>query len=160
VLFVGSGLQRKGLHHLLLAWHRARLTVVARVVDPGLIPLLQTTRGVHDRRGETEPELRQLYSAATVFAMPSLVEGFGQVYLEALAQGLPVIGTRNTCLPDIGGEEDGIFLTTPGNIDELVALLERLCVQLDNNTAIRDKAADRARQFTSARFRSTLRDLI
>jgi len=165
-LFVGSGLQRKGLHHLMLAWRSARLptgarlTVVARVVDPGLIPLLQTTRGVHYRRGVAAPELRRLYRTATVFVMPSLVEGFGQVYLEALARGLPVVGTRNTCLADIGGEEHGIFLTTPGNIDELVALLELLAVQLDNNTTIRQSAARRARQYTWPKFRSSMRELI
>ena len=49
--------------------------------------------------------------------MPSLVEGFGQVYLEALAQGCPVLGTANTCLPDLGGEADAIFLVTPGNVE-------------------------------------------
>lgn len=165
-LFVGSGLQRKGLHHLLLAWQRAHLppeaslTVVARVVDPGLSSLLQSTRGVHLRRGVTASELSQLYDTSTVFVMPSLVEGFGQVYLEALAQGLPVIGTRHTCLPDIGGEEHGIFLTAPGDIDELVGLIERLSAQLDGDTSVRTSAADRARQFTWARFRSNLQSLL
>jgi glycosyltransferase involved in cell wall biosynthesis len=162
-LFVGSGLQRKGLHHLVLAWQRARLpagsrlTVVARVIDPGLVPLLHMKRGVHVLRGVTGEELRHLYDTATVFAMPSLAEGFGQVYLEALAHGLPVIGTRNSCLPDIGGEAEGIFLSTPGQIDELAALLERLSVHLDNNLDIRRKAAIQAQQFTWTRFRSTLR---
>jgi glycosyltransferase involved in cell wall biosynthesis len=165
-LFVGSGLQRKGLHHLLLAWQRARLpvgarlTVVARIIDPGLAPLLETTPGVHASRGVTGKELRRLYDTATVFVMPSLVEGFGQVYLEALAQGLPVIGTCNTCLPDIGGEAEGIFLTVPGQIDELAALLERLSVRLDNNLDLRRKAALHAQQFTWARFRSTLRNAV
>jgi glycosyltransferase involved in cell wall biosynthesis len=106
----------------------------------------------------TGEKLRRLYDTAIVFVMPSLAEGFGQVYLEALAQGLPVIGTRNTCLPDIGGEAEGIFLTTPGQIDELAALLERLSVQLDNNLDIRRKAALHAQQFTWTRFRSTLRN--
>ena len=46
--------------------------------------------------------------------MPSLVEGFGQVYLEALAEGTPILGTKNTALPDLGGEEDGVFLATAG----------------------------------------------
>jgi glycosyltransferase involved in cell wall biosynthesis len=165
-LFVGSGLQRKGLHHLLLAWRRARLppmarlTVVARVIDPGLVPLLETTPGVHVLRGVTGEELRRLYDSATVFVMPSLVEGFGQVYLEALARGLPTIGTRNTCIPDIGSEAEGIFLTTPGKIDELAALLERLSVQLHDNFDIRRKAALHAHQFTWARFRSALRSAV
>ena len=165
-LFVGSGLQRKGLHHLLLAWQRARLdaeaqlTVVARVVDPGLLPLLQSTRGLRFKKGVTATELRDLYDTATVFVMPSLVEGFGQVYLEALSRGLPVVGTRHTCLPDIGGEQDGIFLITPGNIDELVSLLERLSVELNNNTAVRHNAAHHARQFTWEAFRSKLKVLL
>ena len=161
-LFVGSGLQRKGLHHLLLAWQRAqlgaeaRLTIVSRVVDPGLKTLLHSTPGVRLKLGVNADELLALYRDATVFVMPSLVEGFGQVYLEALAQGLPVVGTPYTCLPDIGDEADGIFLSTAGNLDELVALLERLSVDLIGNTAIRARAAGCAKQFSWAAFRAKL----
>jgi glycosyltransferase involved in cell wall biosynthesis len=166
-LFVGSGLQRKGLHHLILAWRRARLpagsylTVASRIVDPGLVHFFQDVDGVHFLNGGiTESVLRRLYAAATVFVMPSLVEGFGQVYLEALSHGLPVIGTRNTCLPDLGDEGDGIFLTSPGNIDELAGLLERLSDLLNGNAEIRSRAKEVARRFTWDRFRSSLRELI
>ena len=50
-LFVGSGVQRKGLHHLLHAWHRARLpagselTLVCRNIDPGLQELVARKSG-------------------------------------------------------------------------------------------------------------------
>jgi glycosyltransferase involved in cell wall biosynthesis len=165
-LFVGSGLQRKGLHHLLLAWKRARLpagarlTVVSRVVEPGFVPLLLETRNVHYLKWVANADLRRLYNSATVFVMPSLVEGFGQVYLEALAQGLPVIGTANTCLPDIGGADDGVFLTSPGEIDELAALLERLSIDLGQKAAIRQSAQACARQFTWDRFRARLREAV
>lgn len=161
-LFVGSGLQRKGLHHLLLAWQRASLgkgaclTVVARAVDPGLAPLFLATPGVTLRRGVTDAELSQLYREATVFVMPSLVEGFGQVYLEALAHGLPVVGSRNSCLPDIGDEQHGIFLTDPGNVDALVVLLEQLSSRLPGDRSIRASASDRARRFTWPSFRAGL----
>jgi glycosyltransferase involved in cell wall biosynthesis len=165
-LFVGSGLQRKGLHHLLLAWRRARLpvgsrlTVVSRIIDQGLAHQLHDTDGVRYLKGVTQAELRQLYRTATVFVMPSLIEGFGQVYLEALSHGLPVIGTRNTCLPDLGGESDGVFVTTPGAVDELTGLLERLAMLLDNNSEIRNRARECASRFTWERFRSRLRELI
>jgi len=49
--------------------------------------------------------------------------GFGQVYLEALAHGCPVLGTANTGLPDLGSESDGVFLVEPGNVTELAAKL-------------------------------------
>jgi glycosyltransferase involved in cell wall biosynthesis len=165
VLFVGSGVQRKGLHHLLLAWRRAsmppgaRLTVVARVLDAGLAPLVASTPGVELRRGVTQGELWGLYGSATLFAMPSLVEGFGQVYLEALAHSLPVLGTAHTCCPDLGTEADGVFVATPGNIDELAASLERLARALPGNAAIRRRARECAARFTWTAFRRQIQTI-
>lgn len=158
-LFVGSGIQRKGLHHLLQAWQRAdlpdgaRLTVVARVVDPGLESLLASVAGVDLKRGVTRDELRRLYATSTLFCMPSLVEGFGQVYLEALAGGLPILGTPNTCCPDLGTEADGVFIVAPGEIDELVATLERLARTLPGDEALRRHARTCANRFAWASFR-------
>ena len=158
-LFVGSGIQRKGLHHLLLAWQHAqlpagsRLTVVARVLDSGLSKLLKFSRGVELKAGVTKKELFELYAEATLFCMPSLVEGFGQVYLEALACGLPVLGTNNTCCPDLGTTDDGVFVTSPSNIDELVANLETLARSLPGNEFIRGQARSCAERFTWKSFR-------
>ena len=107
-VFVGSGGQRKGLHHLVHAWTRARLPagsrlrVVCRVIDKGIEDLVRAAPGVELIRGVSQHRLDALYAESTLFVMPSLVEGFGQVYLEALAQGCPVLGTENTCLPDLG----------------------------------------------------------
>src|SRR6185503_11385171 len=107
-VFVGSGGQRKGLHHLLLAWQRAslpggsKLTLVCRVIDREIERIAARTGGVQLRRGLSQTLLESTYANSTLFVMPSLVEGFGQVYLEALAQGCPVLGTPNSGLPDIG----------------------------------------------------------
>ncbi len=158
-LFVGSGVQRKGLHHLLRAWARAALpagsslTLVCRVLDPGLREPAARTPGVRLRPGVGQGELAALYRRCTLLAMPSLVEGFGQVYLEALAAGCPVLGTANTCLPDLGGEDDGVFLTEPGNVDALVHGLERLARILPGATERRARARQCARAFTWPRFR-------
>jgi glycosyltransferase involved in cell wall biosynthesis len=163
VLFVGSGGQRKGLHHLLLAWQKAKLpassklTLACRVIDRGIEQLLQETPRVEFHQNATQVELHQLYARSSLFAMPSLAEGFGQVYLEALAHGCPVLGTPNTGLPDIGGEANGIFLVTPGQIDELVAKLESLAGFLPNNHAIRARARACAAKFTWPLFREALR---
>ncbi len=143
-IFVGSGGQRKGLHHLLLAWQNtvlppgSRLTLVCRVLDDGIKRMLAEMPEVELRRGVSLEELHRLYATSSLFVMPSLVEGFGQVYLEALSHGCPVLGTRNTCLPDIGGEADGIFIVSPGNVEELSAKLGKLARTL---VGIRDPAA-------------------
>ena len=41
------------------------------------------------------------YAAADIFAMPSLHEGYGYVFTEAMAFGLPVIGTRTSSIPEV-----------------------------------------------------------
>lgn len=161
-LFVGSGVQRKGLHHLLLAWSsarlpgRARLTLVCRNIEAPLARLAASIRGVELIRGTTADSLRRLYASSHLFAMPSLVEGFGQVYLEALAQGCPVLGTENTCLPDIGKEREGVFTTAAGEIDPLVAVLESLAETLPGRTELRASARSLAARWTWPRFRKGL----
>ena len=162
-LFVGSGVQRKGLHHLLRAWERAglplesSLTLVCRVLDPGLRERVARTPRVRLLPGVNHAELAALYRRSSLLAMPSLIEGFGQVYLEALAEGCPVLGTANTCLPDLGGEADGIFQTRAGDIDELIYQLERLARWLPGQPALRAQARRCARAFTWLRFRQAVK---
>ena len=128
-LFVGSGIQRKGLHHLVRAWSAAklpsgsRLTLVCRNIDAGITTDMGTNDSIRILNRVSEAELAALYQSSSLFVMPSLIEGFGQVFLEALAAGCPVMGTTNTCLPDLGGEDNGIFLTPVGEVEQLVAHL-------------------------------------
>jgi len=100
VLFVGSGFRRKGLDHLLSIWNSPRLDRVfllvvgadarlgryqarADVVAPGRIVF-----------AGRQDEIENYYAAADVVALPSLQEAFGNVVLEALAAGLPVLVSR------------------------------------------------------------------
>ena len=164
-VFVGSGGQRKGLHHLLLAWQRAllppesRLTLVCRVIDRGIQELAAATRGVVIRNDVDAPERDALYARSHLMVMPSLVEGFGQVYLEALARGCPVLGTPNTALPDLGGEADGIFLAPTGDVPQLTARLEALAAWLPGRPELRAAARAAASRFPWAAFRRRVREV-
>jgi len=51
-----------------------------------------------------DSELRAIYSAAKVYACPSLYEGFGFTVLEAMASGTPVVCTGETSLPEVAGD--------------------------------------------------------
>jgi glycosyltransferase involved in cell wall biosynthesis len=165
-LFVGSGGQRKGLHHLLLAWRRAvlpkdsRLTLVCRVIDREIERMAVATPRVELVRGVAASRLNEIYTQSSLFVMPSLVEGFGQVYLEALAQGCPVLGTPNTCLPDLDGGGDGVFLTAPGNVEDLIAKLEALSRSLPGNRECRRAARACAMRHTWPAFRNGLRQAL
>ena len=50
-----------------------------------------------------DEDLPALYSAATLFVFPSLYEGFGLPPLEAMACGTPVVCSRASSLPEVGG---------------------------------------------------------
>lgn len=109
-IFVGSGIQRKGLHHLLLAWRQAnlthsQLTIVSRQIDPEIRSAIDPGEGVLWLDSVSNQELDQLYRQSDVFVLPSLIEGFGYVFLEAMARGCFCIGTANTGLPDIGDDQ-------------------------------------------------------
>jgi len=110
------------------------------------------------RRGARQSELNRLYARSSLFVMPSLVEGFGQVYLEALANGCPVLGTKNSCLPDLGDDSDGIFSVEAGNVAALAADLEMLSQKLQGNSEVRANAQRCAARYTWLRFRRGIRD--
>jgi glycosyltransferase involved in cell wall biosynthesis len=162
-LFVGTGNQRKGLHHLLLAWRQARLAegsslvLVCRVIDRSIAALVKDTPSVVLVPGVESARLTELFETSSVLVLPSLVEGFGQVYLEALARGCPVVGTPHTALPDLRAEGDPIWLTEPGEIDQLVSVLESLSATLPGDPHVRLRAQACAMRWSWERFRSALR---
>jgi glycosyltransferase involved in cell wall biosynthesis len=165
-LFVGSGIQRKGLHHLLEAWKRAslprnsELILVCRVTDPGIREMAVNMPGVRLLPGVSHAKLCDLFQSSSLFVMPSLVEGFGQVYLEALSYGCPVLGTKHTCLPDLGSETDGIYLSAVGDLDHLQGQIERLSELLPGNAKMRAQARACAARFPWEQFRKNLRDCL
>ncbi len=83
-------------------------------------------RHVHFLTGLSYPELAACYSACEIFALPSRGEGFGLVYLEAMACGKPVIGGAHGGAPEI--IEDGVtgYLVPHGDPIQLATSIEAL----------------------------------
>ena len=109
-----------------------------------------------EKKASKKEDLLNLYSTSSVLVVPSLIEGFGHVYLEALSCGCPVLGTENTGLADIGREENGVFITKAGDIDKLSQKLVSLSSMLTKNKGIRIRARSCAASFPWARFRLSL----
>ncbi len=98
--------------------------------------------------------LRQAYADATVFAMPSRGEGFGLTYLEAMAAGLPCVGSVHDAAPEI--IEDGVtgFLVDQGNKTQLVDRLRVLLTDSARRLEMGRHGRDRWEQeFTYEQFR-------
>lgn len=85
-----------------------------------------TRDNVHFISGLSRSELAACYAACDIFALPSTGEGFGLVFLEAMAFQKPVIGTALGGIPDI--VEDGItgILVEPENPSSLSIALRSL----------------------------------
>ncbi len=82
-------------------------------------------------------ELERLYTRASIFAFPSLDEGFGMPVLEAMARGLPVLTSNRSALPEVGG--DAALLVDPFNVDAIGAALVRLAEDQDLRGELRTK---------------------
>ena len=96
--------------------------------------------------GEVPTEiLPRLYSNAEVFVFPSLHETFGLPVAEAMASSCPVVTTRRTCLPEIGGDAVMYASTNPISIANCVLEI------LGDPSLLRSlqvKGKERAKRFT------------
>jgi glycosyltransferase involved in cell wall biosynthesis len=135
----------------------ASLTLVCRDFDPPMRPLVERAGpAVKHLPGVGADELAALYARSHLLVLPSLVEGFGYVCLEALTRGCPVAGTRHTSVADLGGEKDGLFLVAPGDPEGLAAFLKQASSRVEDLLALRDAARRCAQRFTWKRFRGEL----
>jgi UDP-glucose:(heptosyl)LPS alpha-1,3-glucosyltransferase len=134
VLFVGTNYGRKGLDTLLQAISRLKYKEKYRllVVGKGNIPRYQR---LAQRLGLQEitifcgfqEKMPPFYGAADIFVLPSYYDPFGNVCLEAMACGLPVITTRETGVSELMAHgKSGFVLEHPDNIRALANWLESL----------------------------------
>jgi glycosyltransferase involved in cell wall biosynthesis len=127
IVFVGREFERKGGHVLLDAFARVRRKFPkARLLVAGPPIPRSTQLGVAWLGYVPLEELAALFAQATVFALPTLSEPFGIAYLDALACGVPCVGTRIEAVPEI--VRDGVtgLLVPPGDPAALADALERL----------------------------------
>jgi glycosyltransferase involved in cell wall biosynthesis len=108
ILFVGFDFVRKGGPTLLAAFERVRRAIPEAkltIVGPrsiGAVPPGVRFLGRIPRTDADGPDsLAAVYRQAAVFAMPSVLEPFGFVFLEAMSQKLPCIGTDAFAMPEI-----------------------------------------------------------
>lgn len=71
-------------------------------------------------------EMAGVYKGSDVFALPSENETFGQVFIEAMSCGLPVIGTKTGGIPEIISDSYNGYLIPPNDSSILAQMIEKL----------------------------------
>jgi glycosyltransferase involved in cell wall biosynthesis len=168
IIFVGKEFQRKGGEDMLEAFHCLRrrradvsLTYVGDVPDP--------IKPAHEGVGVTflgplsRAELTPYYARADIFALPTRMDSWGIVYIEAMSYGLPIVTTTGSRLPAskeiIHEGENGFLIEQVGadgeptwhagqpdyqgrlDLDQFVDALDRLC----GDVSLRDEISRRNR---------------
>ncbi len=159
LLFVGRINQRKGISYLVEALRLlgpsapVHLTICGRVVDD-LAIFRPYADQITVQPDVSEQELRAAYQQADLFVFPSVAEGFGQVLLEALASGLPILSTTHTAAPDLIDSGQQGFVVEPRRPDLLAERIEWALTHREELAAMRHEARVRAEQFSWSRFRT------
>ncbi len=155
LLLVGNDWRNKGLPVLLDAMSRLPhlplfLSVVGSDTPAEFLPQIQSFH-LSDRVQffpET-PEILPFYSAADIYAAPSLEDSFNLPVLEAMACGLPVVVSRQTGISDyIADGVDGILLDAPEDPRALADALSLLLQQPELLRSLGENAARKAAQFS------------
>jgi glycosyltransferase involved in cell wall biosynthesis len=163
LLSVGAIVPRKGFDVLItalatltdLSW---RLTIAGdRTRDRNAAARLDADIARHalgDRiaaPGAVSPQrLAALYAEADVFVLASHFEGYGMAYAEAVAHGLPVIGTSAGAIPDTVPADAGL-LVDPGDSFALAQALRRVIGDADLRRRLASAARAAAPQLPSWR---------
>ncbi|MFN3422177.1 MAG: glycosyltransferase family 4 protein [Armatimonadota bacterium] len=165
ILYAGVLTPLKGIHHLIRAFGRiasnfpeARLVVVGREENPEYAEELRrdvAKLGLDSQVifvGEvSQAELANYMRKATVFVLPSLSEGLGRVVIEAMATGIPVIGSRIGGIPEMVQEGQTGFLIPPGDEEALAERLRWILSHPEEARAMGKRAREFVRSFFSAK---------
>ena len=129
-LFIGKELYRKGGDLLLRAFAlvrkqlpTARLLLLTGDAPPSELSLagVEVIAPTWDRT-----VIANLYRQAHCFVLPSRLETWGDVFLEAMAYGLPCLGVNDEAMPEIIDHEENGLIVPPEDVDALAQALVQL----------------------------------
>ena len=175
-LCVAQWIPRKGIVDLVRAWtlHERSGAVLELVGETDADPvyaasvraaIADATEGSITVSGPVDDAaLAVAYATADLFVLPSRYEGYGVVYAEALAHGVPVVACNVGPVPEVVGEEAAL-LVPPDDVEALCGVLDLLL----NDACLRDRMSAAAHlraselplwEDTAAGFLRVLREIV
>jgi UDP-glucose:(heptosyl)LPS alpha-1,3-glucosyltransferase len=161
VLFVGSGFERKGLKYLIQA--------VGSVPEP--VSLMIAGKGSKSKLQDMakkqrlvfcgpQKDIHKYYAAADIFVFPTMYEPFGNVHLEALASGLPVITTKNSGASEIIKDDiQGFVVSGPEDVEGIAKGIRSFVNNREKLREMSKNARALAEEFTFEKHMNKIREL-
>lgn len=129
--------------------------------DPSIVEIIQS-QGVSDHviiKGYvSDTDLVPLYRGALAFVCPSLVEGFGIPFVEAMASGTPVIGSSIPALNEVVG--DAGVLVDPNDPSEIAKAMEKVVSGKTLQESLIKKGKAKAKQYSWQKMAKIVYDLL
>jgi glycosyltransferase involved in cell wall biosynthesis len=154
ILFVGALQRRKNIVRLVEAFESTAAgwkLVLAGSLGFGAEEILARIKN-SPRKADIETPgyvsdttLQDLFERATVFAFPSLDEGFGMPILDAMASGVPVLTSNASALKEVSG--DAALLVDPKDVASIVAGLRKLTEEQTLREELARKGIERSKLF-------------
>lgn len=164
-IYAGPLSVHKGGHYLLKAWEPFAHHRGAELHCYGA-PMLP--KRCYNRRASnvifhgtvTYAELLSAYQRGALLVFPTLCDGFGMVVLEALANGLPVLTTRNAGAAEFINDHYNGFVVPPASAAAITERMEWCLRHPTQLLAMRRDAVETARRWTWAHFRMAFRQCL
>jgi glycosyltransferase involved in cell wall biosynthesis len=145
----------KNLPRLVAAFHQISSAVPHSLVLVGHLPENPEFRAQLEGAGSDrvtftgylpDDEVEELMRNASLFAFPSLYEGFGLPILDAQHAGVPVTCSAVAALPEVAG--DGAYLFDPHSVDSIAAALKKCLLDLDLRESLAERGYRNAARFS------------
>ncbi len=103
-------------------------------------------------------DLPSVYCMSSLFAFPSLYEGFGLPPLEAMACGCPVVSSNASSMPEVLG--DAVLFFNPYHVEEMSQAIRRMLEDENLRNGFRQKGFERAKLFTTEKMTTRVLDIL
>jgi glycosyltransferase involved in cell wall biosynthesis len=168
LLFYGAIEPKKNVKALIEAYRQSGVTAPLVIVGGGGWSNETETRMLNEMEAEEAdlaPEKRRvrrlgyadrsalvsLIKGARAVLFPSLYEGFGLPVLEAMMLGTPVVTSRSSSLPEIGGE--AVLYIDPHDVDDIARAIRTITADADLRAELSRRGEKQAELFSVARYR-------
>jgi len=131
ILYLGTIEKRKNALTLIKAYAKAKIDIPLIIAGKPTSYLKEIDAFIADNPGKKDKilfrhsipseDLPAIYQSATLFAYPSVFEGFGIPILEAMYSGVPVLTSTGSCFAETGG--DAAYYCDPYDIDKMALAL-------------------------------------